>query len=522
MVPYSRNILLTILSGLMLTASFPPGKLDWLSWIALIPLLKAIEKCSPMDAFRLGFVAGLAHFTSLIYWIVFVVGYYGNLNIFLSITILILFCMYLALYPAFFSGFVAYFRDTRFFIFSTAGCWVGLEYLRAVLFTGFPWCLLGYSQYVRLPVIQIADIFGVYGVSFLILMVNGAIYGFISRQYRKSSVTFRIELCFIILAILSTVIYGHHRLKHNIPSGNTQNQLRAVIAQGNIDQSVKWDPSNQAKTMEVYFRLSEAAHSFKPQLIIWPETAVPFFFQENEIYSSKMITLTKKLRAHLVFGSNAYEWKEGKLRYFNRAYLIHPTENKMPYYDKIHLVPFGEYVPLKDILFFVNRLVQAAGSFEPGRKSQPLIFGTFSGGILICYEAIFPELARAQAKAGATVLINLTNDAWYGMTSAPYQHLILSVFRSIENRLPLIRAANTGFSAFIDSKGKIQAKTRLFSETQLRYSLNAYPPSPTVYTRFGDFFAITVLALVALKFSLYWFSLRRKRIHNIGEEAIAD
>jgi apolipoprotein N-acyltransferase len=449
----------------MLTASFPPSRLSFLAWFALVPLLISINNESFSRAFKLGFIAGTTHYLTLIYWIVVVLGRYGNLSILTSLGPFVLLCLYLALYPAFFSGITTWLRGSRFVLLFIASIWVGLEYVRAKLMTGFPWCLLGHTQYENLHLIQIADLCGVYGISFLITLSNGP--GHMEK--------------------------GPHRM------------INTVIIQANIDQSLKWEPAHQTETMATYQRLTRAAYDFKPDLIVWPETSAPFFFQDDVVFTPKILSLARESNSVLVFGSPAYKQIHGKTKYYNRAYLITSDDQPPQYYDKVKLVPFGEYVPLKRYLFFINRLVPAAGDFEPGNRIAPLKGRHVLPGILICFEAIFPELASTQTREGANILINLTNDAWFGRTSAPYQHLSMAVFRAVENRRPMIRAANTGFSAFIGPEGRIIALSSLFEEETLKASIGISNSPLTFYARFGDLFAFSLLAVSLIKIlSLLW------------------
>ena len=196
---------------------------------------------------------------------------------------------------------------------------------------------------------------------------------------------------------------------------------------------------------------------------------------------------------------------EGEIKYYNRAYLLTPDGSPPKQYDKAHLVPFGEYVPLKKLLFFISRLVPAAGNFEAGKMIFPLEYGDLSLGILICFEAIFPELARAQTSKGANILINITNDAWFGRTSAPYQHLSMAAFRAVENRKFLIRSANTGFSAFIDPYGHIVSRGSLFREEVLKGTIRISKSKMTFYTRFGELFAFTLLAISLIRILLFFW-----------------
>ena len=505
-----RNLFQAILSGLLLTASFPPGKFSFLAWIALIPLLVSIQDKAPRSAFKLGFIAGFFHFITLMYWIIVVLKQYGNLPLAVSLLALLLLSLFLALYPGLFSCFTCQMNRGPFSIFFMAAFWVSLEYARAHLVTGFPWCLLGYSQYEHLAVIQIADLFGIYGVSFLIVLVNGLIFQSFFRKKGTKRTFLKWAWLFMVLLTAGTLTYGFHQVTQKRTQAETAPQINAAVVQANIDQSVKWKPSVQSQTLQTYFRLSRSVADSKPALIVWPETALPFFYQDAPGFSPKMRDLSNELGAALLFGSPAYKRINRKIRYYNRAYMITPDISITQYYDKRHLVPFGEYVPLKQYLPFINHLVQAAGNFAQGDRQDPLKDNDLSLGVLICFEAIFPELARDLSREGANLLVNITNDAWFGATSAPYQHLSMAVFRSVETGLPMIRAANTGFSAFIGSDGAILSRSNLFVEAVLDQSIPVSPATPTFYTRFGDLFA-GGLVLISLLKLLYTFRKRVKK-----------
>lgn len=501
----TRKALLAVLSGAMLTAAFPPGRLDWMAWFAVVPLLLSLENEPPSNAFRLGLIVGIVHYLTLIYWIVVAIGHYGNLNAFLSAAILLLLCLYLALYIGFFSIFSAYVEKSRFALLFIANFWVGLEYARAHLLTGFPWCLLGYTQFKNLHLIQIADLCGVYGLSFLIVIVNILIYHIFFRHHKRGLGLHKWEFLFTVLMVGLTLIYGHFRLTQEQTDKGHPLHVNSVIIQGNIDQSVKWDPTHQARTMMIYKRLTRSAYDFKPGLIVWPETSLPFFFQNNKEYAREVYSISRESGSLIVFGSPAYKIIGGKPKYYNRAYLVTPNDQPPQYYDKVHLLPFGEYVPLKKILFFVSRLVPAAGDFDAGSRIVPLRQGKLSMGILICYEAIFPEIARAHALEGANIFINITNDAWFGMTSAPYQHLYMAAFRTVENRIPMIRAANTGLSAFIGIHGNIIEQSAPFTSEALKATLDISKSPLTFYTRFGDVFVLVtiVMSLIGIASCLF-------------------
>ncbi|MBW1729955.1 MAG: apolipoprotein N-acyltransferase [Deltaproteobacteria bacterium] len=500
------DYVVALLSGLALAASLPPSPFDWLAWFSLAPLFRLLENKTIGPAFRLGWIWGVAHFLALIYWIVVALGHYGNLSAITSLVPLALLVFYLALYPALFCCMAVLFRNTTLSFVWISLAWVALEYGRARVLTGFPWCLAGYSQYGHHLLIQVAKLTGVYGISFIIVLVNWLCYRVLLASRRASSQDLSIAIALTGLCIAGTLLYGYHCL-NNQPFHNSRSlkDVTVAIVQPGIDQSVKWNPRFQRQTMELYEHLSRKAAKSHPDLLVWPETATPFFFQDNKILAAKVTSLTKEFQTPLLFGSPAYKRTVDGIRYFNRAYLLRPDQKALQHYDKVHLVPFGEYVPLRRFLFFVNKLVPGAGDFQSGSRVNPLRLDDISCGVLICFEAIFPELARVQMQKGANMLVNLTNDAWFGKTSAPYQHLAMAVFRAVENSVPLIRAANTGFSAFIDASGRIQKKSGLFTKEVLIDTVqvpSAFHPTP--YTRYGDIFAkgSILISLMALILSL--------------------
>ena len=501
-----QKLLLALLSGFMLTASFPPSPFYFLAWFALVPLLKSLENEPPAAALRLGFAAGLAHSLTLIYWVIIVMGHYGHLPLPVSVSILILFSLYLAIYPALFAW--GYSLIGRSFLGSlkTAALWVALEYVRANILTGFPWCLLGHTQYMNLEAIQVADLVGAYGTSFVIVLSSTLIYGLLLERNLDR---WKREAPVVLLTLAVVLGYGFYRMSDSRPPRAT---LKIAIAQGNIDQSIKWNPAYQEKTVQIYRTLTLQSRSFGPDLVVWPETAVPLFFQDGEPLARSVLNTAREAGTYIIFGSPAYRREKGSVSFFNRAYLASPNAEIIGSYDKVHLVPFGEYVPMKRFLPFVQRLVVAAGDFLPGDKVAPLKFPKAAAGVLICFESIFPELGRELTANGATLLVNLTNDAWYGMSSAPFQHFSMAVFRAVENRRPVVRAANTGISAFILPNGKIVEQSDLFKEAFLTREIPLPDPGLTLYTRWGDFFAIALTIISAVNiFLAYWYTRKQSR-----------
>ena len=483
-----------ILAGVLLALSFPKPGLSPLAWIAFVPLLWSAAEASPRQAFRLGFASGMVAYAGIVYWLTIVMTSYGKLPLPVSAVLTLVMAAVLALYPAAVMWLVRIGESTGVPVAVTMPCaWVGLEYVRSFALTGFPWASLGYSQYRTLPLIQIADITGVYGVSFLVVLVNVALYGIFRGMANGASLLPSLRpLTGALCLVLATLWYGFETLT----TPETGSPLKVALIQGNISQDVKWDPAFQEKTVQIYERLTRSVASFSPDLVVWPESATPFFFQAEEAYAGRVKSLASEMASPLLFGSPAFMQEGGSLRYLNSAFLVMPSGMVAGRSDKIHLVPFGEYVPLKRILPFVNKLVEGIGDFVPGKSAVPLDIGKARIGVLVCYEGIFPELSRAYVNAGASVLVNISNDAWYKRSSAPYQHLSMTVFRAVENRVPLVRATNTGISAIIDSKGHFSGMTHLFREATLTGEVTP-GKGGTIYSRYGDVFARLCLALAA-------------------------
>jgi apolipoprotein N-acyltransferase len=235
----------------------------------------------------------------------------------------------------------------------------------------------------------------------------------------------------------------------------------------------------------------------KPDLIVWPETATPFYFIYNPDLTKIIQDLVSETKTNFLIGSPSFIRKANKIEYYNSAYLLGPEGTVTGKYDKTHLVPFGEYVPLKKWLPFIGKIVENVGDFCSGKKGSTVSLNGNNLGVLICYELIFPYLARAEVKNGAGLLVNITNDAWYGTTSAPYQHFSMAVFRAIENRRTLARAANTGISGFIDPVGRIIDSTNLFKDAAITTKVPILT-GKTFYTLYGDLFAFACMAIVIL------------------------
>ncbi len=506
-----KEILLSLLSGLCLVGAFPHWDMSILAWVAFIPLLYALQGKTLTQAAGLGFIAGGAFFSGLLYWIYNVLTIYGHLPGIISVFFLILLNAYLALYFSLFSMGWRWLdlKSSLGQIFCAPALWVSLEYLRGFLFSGFPWELLGYSQYRILPLIQVAEFTGVYGVSFLIMLINILVYRSlvsISKGERKSAGR---EILAVGLIISSLWLYGQGRIASLKEMSTPLPDYKISLIQGNIPQDLKWERHFQEETLKIYTELTKEAQKEKPDLIIWPETATPFFFQKNFPFQSRILELAAQIERPLLFGSPAFGRQGNKVNYFNSAFLISPHKEILGRYDKIHLVPFGEYAPLAGLLGFTRDIIGAIGDFTPGPGVTTLALPWAKFGVLICYEIIFPNLTRQFAVQGAQFFVNLTNDAWFGRTSAPYQHLSMATLRAVENRRPIARAANTGISAFIAADGQIEQSSNLFTREILSANIKINHEF-TFYTQYGDIFTYICLAACGL----YLISIYRQRRHR--------
>jgi len=460
---FDRSGLLAMVSGTLIALSFPTDGLSFLAWIALIPLLISLERVSLRQAFRLGFTCGLVAYAGILYWINIVVTRYGHLPWAVSIPLYLTLVAWLALFYGLATLIACYGKQGGIKqVFTLPVAWVALDFLRSFLLTGFPWAMLGHSQYRILPLIQIADLSGVYGITFLIVLTNVVLYR-VLRAVSGAGVPYPAKSALLLLVLFTaTLYYGFYRL--NIEEKNPDPPLRVALIQGNIDQDVKWSPAFQGQTMAIYERLTREAAKGGVDLVVWPESAVPFFFQDEFRQAERIRALARETNAYILFGSPAHELRDNTRTFLNSAFVVAPSGETIGRGDKRHLVPFGEYVPLKRLLPFVNKLVVGIGDFSPGERTAPLDVGKTRAGLLVCYEGIFPELARAYVNSGARILVNITNDAWYGRSSAPYQHFSIAAFRAVETRTPLLRAANTGITAIIDQNGHIRTMSNLFEE----------------------------------------------------------
>jgi apolipoprotein N-acyltransferase len=505
---------LSIFSGLLLVFSYPTFPYGIFAWIALVPLLIAIDGKSLWRTAQLGFITGLIYFYGILYW----------LNIldkfsWMIIPGLILLSCYLSLY-------IVAFVVLLNWLFPNPGykrlwfiplLWISIEYFRQIGYLGFSWGILGYTQSQFLPIIQIADIASVLGVSFIIMLVNSGMVYLI--QIRKTF-AFRStawQILFIPTLLILVYVYGLWQIKNNTYTSPTQ--LKVAVIQGNIAQDLKWDDQLEKEHQEIHFQLSEAAaQQSHPDLIVWPETAITEVLTQNPDLISRFQDLGKKYQTQFLVGSPDIEPIGTTCRIYTSAFQIVPDNGILKKYDKTALVPFGEYLPLSSYFPWLKNIIQGPGDFDAGEKYTQFELYSHNStkwqfATVICFESTMSHLVRRFMVNPADFLIIITNDAWFGNTEAPYQHAYMAIFRAIENRTYIARAANTGFSCFINPAGiimkglKVDNRGFLVDEIQPR-------KTRSIYTLYGDVFAYLGIILTFILAGLEISSRNKSKNKN--------
>jgi apolipoprotein N-acyltransferase len=504
-------------AGLLLTAAFPKIGIAGFAWIAPGLMLAIAQDKSRGDAFRIGYVAGLSHFLSSLYWLLLIPVTGFPILGWVSLG------AYVALYPAIWVWLMANFELrisnyeswSRRTLWSLAGAavWVGLEMIRARLFGGFPWNLIGASQFQLTSLIQIASVTGVYGISFLVVWVSLSLLSAVKTILRRPTIRFawQSDIFLPLFVVVAVFAFGSVRVHDQNPPTST---LRVTLVQPSIPQTLIWDSSANSNRFQQLLALSENALKNKTDLLIWPESAVPEF--DKASYAA----ITNLVRVHhvwLIFNADDAVWRPNARNNddyddFNAAFLFDPNGNCASIYHKQKLVIFGEYIPLERWLPFIKYLTPITGSFAAG--NQPVTFDLDDLKVkttpLICFEDIFPQLAREYVHDDTDFLVNLTNDGWFGRSAEQWQHMASAVFSAVENGVSLVRCANNGLTCWIDSSGRVREifKDKSGSVYGIGYQTIELPLSQstknrttTFYNRHGDWFgwacvAVSILVLV--------------------------
>ena len=520
-----RPLFLALASAILLVVSFPNFNQWWCAWFALVPWLILVRTCAPRAAFWWSFLVGMVFFLASLWWLTYVtvVGW-------------VVLCAVLAVFFGIFGWLVALLGSTRsdaiggsslvtsgFSLVLVPAIWVSTEFLRSYIFSGFGWNSLSYSQTPWQALIQLADVAGAWGVSFLIVVANSALASVAHAQTPKSIAVRNLLVAGLLVA--AAVAYGAWR----IPRVAGRSTVRVAVVQGNIPQDQKWDAAYQARIFERYTALTKTAAATHPDLIVWPETSVPGYFGVDEDVTQWVLGLAQEVRHPLLVGAPVPTIEGFRVALKNVAALVDKTGDIKARYAKVHLVPFGEYVPFDQALPWLRAILPAIGAFTPGHEYTVFHLGSGRGdqdseqtlgpqpiahspelafSVLICFEDLFPSLARRFVQRGAQMLFVITNDAWFGPTAAAYQHAQASSFRAIELRVPVARAGNTGWSGCIDATGRwlvtvhdASGRELFISGTQTCEMAPSDAPG-SLYLRWGDWFPGLCLLL-----TLGWLGL---------------
>jgi len=449
-------------------------------------------------AFTLGLVAGTCYFGGTLYWTPDVLRTFGGISLPLAVAAGGLLVGYLALFPALAAVVVA--RACRGIgpagVLVAPVVWVAAELARRWILGGFPWVLLGSSQAGVTPIVQTASLAGVYGLSAVVAFVSAALALAIAGRGRARWMAPAAAAA--LVGVLAG--WGAWRVRDGALVRGGQ-PVRVALVQGNVLQHEKWDRARAADILSRYLTMTRDGAARGASLIIWPESSTPFMFEHDAVGRFAITRLAQELGVALLFGSDQYEAGE-PARFYNSAFLVGPDGQTKAVYRKMHLVPFGEYVPLKRLLFFVAPLVESVSDFSPGEEHVVMPLGEHRLSTAICYEVVYPDLVAAFARRGSQLLTTITNDAWYGHSSAPHQHFWQATLRAVEHGRYLARSANTGISGIVDPYGRVVVQTPIFEQTVAVGEVR-YLDGRTWYARTGDAFAYACFLVTLLT---WWFT----------------
>ncbi len=538
------SVITAIFSATLLILAFPPQQYADLAWICLIPILIYCIYQSPKNSFFTAWLCGLIFFGTNLFWVNNLLNFeFIAFWVVLGWVLLTIYCsLYFGVFGWLLSSFCK-FIDTKvqptnilktafhnISITIAAGVfWVGLEYIRGNIFTGFPWSLLGTSQYENLPIIQIADLFGVYGISFLIVIMNAGIMfvllRFVYIYTREKRPKIQIELIFSLIFLLFSWQYGTKTIKQFRTSSSLQKIVISTI-QPNIPQIIKWNPLEVNAILETLRNQTDLAAQSSPSLILWPETVLPSpinydLYMENFVKSVVKTNGIPICLGSLEVKSETFNEKTQRYDYeiSNSAFMVN-TNGIQDVYRKNHLVIFGEYIPFENHIKALKNISPLGFSCVPGKTVKNFkLDDNIEFSILICFEDIFSYLTSKIAKNDADFIVNLTNDGWFDGTSLPLQHFSQSIFRAVETRKPLVRSTNSGITAFVQSDGSFVVLEDEKGEFKfagfLTYYLNiSENKEHTTYVKYGDKpFAIPAMCLTII--AAIFFIIRKKKQNEV-------
>ena len=524
-----KKYLLSVLSGILIILSFPNFNLSGLAWFALVPLLVAINGSDWKIAFRLCFITGIIYFGGVMIWLMILIPY--STVFWVSLGYLVL-SLYLSCYVFMFTVAINIItehwnrlpiinRQISFiqplsYSFLVSAIWTGLEILRGHVASGLPWAGLGYTQWMNLPIIQISSIFGTYCVSFLIVLINSAIARIIIDLDKWKA---GLKALFICLGIfLVCLIYGIISLNTNVEG----EKIRVAMIPGNIRQDEKMASWGEKSSwiFEKYFELTQKAINEKPDIIVWPETAVPKFIFPDSPERDRLRIMIPIWNAYFLMGVISAEHDQGAWKVYNSVFLLSPKAEVIDKYHKMHLVPISETFPLKKYLpKKLHDFVVGVSDFDSGDRYTIFSAPPAKIGVPICFESVFPEISRNFVKYGANVLCMVTNDAWFIGTHAAYQHFSMAPLRAVENRTSVFRCANYGVSCIIDPYGRILKRIDPGDNVDYLAGEVSLNSGGSFYTRHGDLLPWTCLAITLFFVFKVWFYERSKKVQG-GTNAI--
>jgi apolipoprotein N-acyltransferase len=452
-----------------------------------------------LRAFTLGLTTGVVYFTGTVYWTGAVLSTFGGLPTILAAVAMLLLALYLSIFIAAFAVITAWLiaRGGVRAVLATPAVWVATEFARGTVLGGFPWVPLGNSQVTVLPVVQLASVLGVYGVSMLVAIVNATAAFALLERGRD-----RIKVAAATAALLVAVAaWGTWR----VADGSLTREgtpIRVGLVQGNIAQEDKWNPGQARRIFTTYIAMTRDVVRRGAEYVIWPESSIPYTFGENAAADQQLRDLAREVRVPILFGSDE-NVREPSPALYNSAFQLSPDGQTVAVYRKMHLVPFGEFIPLQEWISFVAPLVKRLLPFSEGTSAVMLPVGSHHASTSICYEVVFPPLVRQAVNAGSELLTTITNDGWYGRSSAPYQHFELASMRAIEQGRYLARAANTGISGAVDPYGRVIARSGIFEQVGMVEEVR-FLTTRTVYAAIGDVvvyasIAVTLAALILVR-----------------------
>ncbi|HEX8924523.1 MAG TPA: apolipoprotein N-acyltransferase [Terriglobales bacterium] len=508
--------LLALSSGLLQVLVFPRPNFSFLCWVCIAPLIYAILRAREADAaqlltdetfsylvparigqgFLLGWVSGTVFYAGTCYWVFNVMFLHGGLPRPISAALLVAFSLYVGLHHGVFGALLAWAAKSRAgfnrkTLVLAPFLWVAVELLRAYV-VSFPWDLLGTAQVDNVPLARIASVTGVYGISFEIALVNSAFAAaFLVRKQRRRNMLFA--------ALVAAVGLQSTAIIHPEP---LPTDSEVTLVQQNVPLEMDWNAQNYRALLDELGQMSRVPHEGRnPGLIVWPESPAPFFLNDR-VFLDSVAQIARRENAYVIAGTLGVRAKEQGAsgnEVYNSAAMVTPEGNLASRYDKVHLVPFGEYMPYANLLSFAQSLTHEVGTFLRGSDRAPLQMGRHKVGVFICYEAVFPGEVRVFADRGADVFVNISNDGWFGESGAPGQHLNMARMRAIENQRWLLRSTNTGITAVIDPYGRVVASVPRNQRVALTAAYGMQSET-TLYTRFGDWFPIlcAIISLVGL------------------------